>query len=247
MEQIVTARNLRQFAALREDGLRLPIRAVLLTFHGLGWRDMDPPASDFDLECAREGILPVFPYYGCWSWMNETAVRLTGQIVAAVYQKYRLDPNLPLIASGGSMGGLASLIYTRWAREMVEGVPAPSACAADSPVCDLPYHYTEREDLPRTLVSAFGHYPMPLQEAMETASPLHQAGRMPDIPYFIVHGTADSAVSKAHHSDQLVPRLRRHCRVTYLEVEGMEHCAMPPDAFAQYRQFIFSVGGLLQG
>lgn len=244
MEQIVTPRNLHQFAALREDGLRLPIRAVLLTFHGLGWRDMDSPASDFDLECAGEGILPVFPYYGCWSWMNETAVRLTGQIVSAVYQKYRLDPTLPLIASGGSMGGLASLIYTRWAREMVEGVPAPSACAANSPVCDLPYHYTERDDLPRTLVSAFGHYPMPLQEAMKTASPLHQADHMPDIPYFIVHGTVDSAVSKAHHSDQLIPRMRRHCRVTYIEVEGMEHCAMPPDVFARYRQFIFSNSGL---
>lgn len=245
MEKIVTTSNLRQFAAVREEGLRLPVRAVLLTFHGLGWRDMDPPVSGLDRECSERGILPVFPYYGCWSWMNDTAVRLTGQIVGAVYEKYQLDSSVPLIASGGSMGGLASLIYTRWAGEMTNGVPIPSACAADSPVCDLPYHYTEREDLPRTLVSAFGHYSIPLAEAMKTASPYHQADQMPDIPYFIVHGTADTAVSKTHHSDRLVPRLKERHRVEYLQVEGMEHCAMPPDAYARYRDFIWTHSGLL--
>lgn len=244
MERIVTRENLHQFAAVYDEALSGPVRGVLLNFHGLGFREMNPPPSDFERECASRGLLPVLPYYGAWSWMNDTAVALTDQIVAAVYEAYRVDPAAPLIASGGSMGGLASLIYTRYGGQSGLPIPAPAACVANCPVCDLPYHYTERDDLPRTLFSAFGHYPMPLEEAMRTASPLHQADRMPHVPYWIVHGTADSAVNKERHSDRLVPLLRQGRQVEYIEVEGMEHCAMPPEVFEQYRQFIFQQAGV---
>ena len=237
---VIQKGNVKLFAAVRDEELKGPVKAVLLTLHGLNYIDMNPPASDFDRECAGLGILPVFPYHGAWGWMNDTSVKLIDQVVDAVYDKYEVDPSAPLIISGGSMGGLGSLMYARYAKR------TPVACAADSPVCDLPYHYTEREDLPRTLFSAFEHYHMDLTEAMKTASPLHQVANMPDIPYFIVHGTADIAVNKQAHSDRFVEQLKKNHQVEYLEVEGMEHCSMPGDIFQKYREFIFQHAGLSQ-
>ena len=216
MERLIFPHNLFRFAAVRDEGLRHPVRGVLLSFHGLGYQEMNPPASDFDRECASLGLLPVFPYYGTWSWMNSTAVNMVDQIVRTVYEAYEIDPSAPLISSGGSMGGLASLIYTRYAGKINSDAIVPAACLADSPVCDLVYHYTERDDLPRTLFSAFGHYPIPFEEALKTASPLHQVDSMPDVPYLIVHGTADMAVNKERHSDRLVPLLKKEHQVEYI-------------------------------
>ena len=48
------------------------------------------------------------------------------------------------------MGGLCALVWPRYTKRRVVAV------AANCPVCDLPFHYTERPDLPRTLRAAFG-------------------------------------------------------------------------------------------
>lgn len=77
-------------------------------------------------------------------------------------------------------------------------------------------------------------------EAVKTASPLHQAETMPDIPYLIVHGDADTAVNKQQHSDRFVERLKKTHDVTYVEVPGMRHCDLQGDAAEQYYGFITS-------
>jgi hypothetical protein len=50
------------------------------------------------------------------------------------------------------MGGYAALLYTRYAKRTV------CQCIAKYPVCDLAYHFTEREDVARTMLSAFWSY-----------------------------------------------------------------------------------------
>ena len=101
----------------------------------------------------------------------------------------------------------------------------PKACFANCPVCDLPFHATERPDLPRTVYLAFAHYECGLEEALQRTSPLHQARKMPKIPYTIIHGDADQAVNKALHSDRFVAAMRAAGHdVTYIEVPGMPHC-----------------------
>lgn len=244
MQRLIFPQNLHQFAAIRDEGLRRPVRGVLLTFHGFGYQEMNPPISEFDRECAEQGLLVVFPYCGPWSWMNFTTVNMIDQIVRTVYEVYKIDPSAPLISSGGSMGGLASLIYTRYAGKLNSDAIVPVACLADSPVCDLICLYKTRDEAPRALFSAFGNYPMPFEEALKTASPIHQVDNLPNVPYLIVHGTADTLVPKIQHSDQLVPLLKKEHQVGYIEVEGMEHCAMPVEAWNQYRQFIFRHSGI---
>ena len=115
------------------------------------------------------------------------------------------------------MGGHAALLYSMKSRHRV------AACMALWPVCDLPFHYTERPDLPRTMHHAFGSYE-DVSAKLEQHSPLHQVKDMPDIPYLIVHGDKDTSVKKAAHSDPMVAAMRqRQLRLEYVECPNLGH------------------------
>lgn len=234
LHNIITPENVSSFAYQNGDLIQGPARGIVLEFHGLGYCAMMEEPGAFPRLLAQHRILYAFPYYGPWSWMNDVAVRTVDQIVSALQARYGLPADAPVVSTGGSMGGLSALIYCRYAAR------TPDACAANCPVCDLPYHFTERPDLPRTLYQAFGHYTGSLEEAMRSASPLHQAANLPDIPYYIVHGDGDEAVNKARHSDRLAAALQPAHRVTYDQVPGMAHCALEGAALARYQDFILS-------
>lgn len=212
-------------------GLTGEIRAVVVEFHGLGaGGTYRTDGSPLELELARQNILVIAPFYGPWSWMNRLSRAYVDEVVARTYAEFALDEQLPLIASGGSMGGCAALLYCRY------GKKTPVACDALYPVCDLPGHYQERPDLPSSMHYAFYGYPEPLEEVLAEHSPLHQVGQMPRIPYLFCHGTADDRVSKRLHSDSMVAALRRlgHT-VEYLEVPGMRHGLNVPLGVMQKR------------
>ena len=123
------------------------------------------------------------------------------------------------------MGGLSALVYTAYAKI------TPVACVANCPVCDLPYHYTERDDLPRTLYSAFSTYEGSMDEALRSASPLHLVEKMPDIPYVIYHCTADKAVNIEKHSTAFVDAMKMaNKNVEFIKVEDRGHCDLSAEA-----------------
>ena len=123
-----------------------------------------------------------------------------------------------MIATGCSMGGFSALLYA------IVGQHKVAAVAANCPATDLPFHYTERPDLPRTLHHAFGSYG-DISGALLAHSPLHQVHRLPDVPYLIIQGDQDALVDKARHSDTLVPLMReRGLSVEYREQAIMGHC-----------------------
>ncbi|HEY5561707.1 MAG TPA: prolyl oligopeptidase family serine peptidase [Clostridiaceae bacterium] len=236
INHIITGENLNQFAYTNEEYCSKPIRGVVLEFHGLGFDGFIKERSPFASKCAQLGILYIFPYYGPWSWMNDTAVHYTDDIIDAIFEKYNLDSNIPIISTGGSMGGLSALIYTRYSKR------TPRACAANCPVCDLPFHLAEREDLPRTLYSAFEHYDQDFMGALESASPIHQVKSMPRIPYYVVHGDADTAVNKFKHSDVFVCKMKKeNYSIIYNEVPNMTHCDLKGEELKKYWDFIFSI------
>lgn len=211
-------KSLHEVAWIGSDHVRGKIRGVILTFHGLGGGLKAGIGGD-EWEWAQAGGLVVYPYCGPWSWMNRPARRMVDDLVDGIYQKYRLSDRVPLISVGGSMGGQATLIYTRYARRPVR------ACFANFPVCDMTYHFHERKDLPPTIRQALQWPPeAELDAQLKECSPLHQVAAMPDIPYRVVHGFLDSAVSKKHHSDKFVAAMRKLKRkVEYVEVPGMGH------------------------
>ncbi len=235
MERIITTGNLRSFAYWNENALAGSPRALVVEFmglNGLAMYDDDTPRGRI---LGREGILYCVPYLDPWNWMNPLAVRQTDEIRDALQEKAGWANPLPFVSSGGSMGGLAALVYARYASR------TPEACVVNCPVCDLPYHYTERPDLPRTLYAAFGNAgTVTLEEALRAASPLHLAekGEMPAIPYTVFHCTADRAVNKKKHSDRFVAALRRTAPVTYVPVEGRDHCDLDERALEAYHRAI---------
>ena len=234
--------DIDRFAFTNVSIVRQPVRGIVLSFHGLGWASEIAGQNDRTRRLAEEGVVYIFPYYGPWCWMNRSAVRYADALVEAVFRGFSLPENTPIVASGGSMGGLAALVYPVYARR------TPAAAAADSPVCDLVYHFSERDDLPRSILSAFADYNCSLEEALCSASPLQLVEDMPRIRYYIVHGDRDTDVIKEHHPDKLVPAMKSlGLDVTYIEVPGMEHCRMGKAAEGFDRFIDESLGIQTQG
>lgn len=231
---------LQEVSWISEDWVQRPIRGVVLSFHGLNHTALRDRPTTEELEWSRAGGLVVFPYYGPWSWMNRQARAFVDQLIDAIYEAYHLPQSVPLISTGGSMGGCSALLYTRYARRKV------SACLALFPVCDVPYHFTERADLPRTFHDAFRGYPEPLEQLLTEHSPLAQIKSMPDIPYRVVHGDNDSAVNKGKHSDRFVSGMKELKRkIEYIEVPGMEHGGpFPIDVVRKNIEFVSSQFGV---
>lgn len=238
MTPIMNADNLRNFAYTNEHLLKNAPRGIVADFFGLGCTSMFSDDSDFARRCAEKDVLYVFPYNNPWNWMNPQAIAYTDELLSVLAEKYHLPENYPLVTCGGSMGGHSSLTYTRYAAH------TPVLCAANCPVCDLPYHYTERPDLPRTLYSAYCHEDGNIEDVLARFSPYHLAAdnAMPDIRYVIFHCTADKAVNKEKHSDRFVAAMRENGRnVDYIPVPDRGHCDLTPEYWEQYFNTILGV------
>src|ERR1051326_9405585 len=88
------------------------IKAVVLRFAGLGAATMKDCPDYQEHEWASRGALLVGPFHNPWAWMNDKTVHFTDQVVAATISCLRLPKDIPIIATGGSMGGHAALMYT---------------------------------------------------------------------------------------------------------------------------------------
>ncbi len=143
-----------------------------------------------------------------------------------------MDENIPIVSMGGSMGGQSALVYTVYAKR------TPVSCVANCPVCDVVFHFTEREDLPRTLYSALFNEPGTLEDALKSISPLHLVDKMPKVKYHIFHCNQDRAVNIDAHSEKFVSALKqRNYDITYDIVDGRGHCDLTLEmkrAFANY-------------
>ncbi len=225
--------TIKEIAWVGDDYLEGKAKGIVLSFHGLGGGLKTAPSIE-ELEWARCGGLVVYPYYGPWAWMNRQARAMVDELLESVIDVYGLPCNLPVICTGGSMGGHASLLYTRYAKGRV------SACLANCPVCDLKYHFHERPDLPPTIRHALRGYPEDLNTLLAEHSPLSQVAAMPNIPYLIIHGAKDKAVSKSDHSDKLVAAMRKQkLDVNYIEVSEMGHCGpLPLNVIRQEVEFV---------
>jgi dipeptidyl aminopeptidase/acylaminoacyl peptidase len=222
-------------AWLGDQLLTGPITGVVLTFHGLGGTGLKEGPDPFDEELSALGALAVYPYYGPWSWMNREARAFVDDLIEAIYREHGLDPaRVPLVLTGGSMGGYSALMCARYTRHH------PVACYANCPATDLAYHFGERPDLPRTIYNALGAYDGVWEDLLAEHSPLRQVVGLPDIDYLIVHGEEDPAVLKSAHSDPQVAAMRaRGLRVEYLEVPGMGHCGpLPPEVSQRIHEFL---------
>lgn len=220
MEKIMNMENLRRFAYVNDDIVKKPIKGIVIFFVGLGGCSMYDKGNETGNFFAENGVLFVIPYHNPWAWMNKQTVDFTDEILDVLFKEYNLPEDLPIVSSGGSMGGLSALVYTAYAKR------TPSSCVANCPVCDLPFHYTERPDLPRTLYTAFASYEGKFEDALKSASPLHLTGKLPkDTEYTIFHCEKDEAVNIDKHSNRLVEKMKElSFNITYHTVPDAGHC-----------------------
>lgn len=233
MKQLITYDKLRLFAYSNDKICQKPIRGVAISFFGLNGVKMFDEDTPEAIAMAERGILYVVPYNNPWAWMNSQSVQYTDRIIDVLFEQYGLSNSIPIVSTGSSMGGLAALVY------MVKAKRTPVACVANCPVCDLPYHYTERPDLPRTLCSAFWHETCSIDEALKAGSPLHLASSMPDSDYFIFHCGADTRVNKQLHSDVFVAKMQENHRVVYHVVPDRDHGALTDEMWEKFYQYIY--------
>ncbi len=235
MEKIITYETLRSFAYSNDRLIRGPIRGVVLSFFGLGGAQMFSDDPEEGVYFAGKNILYVVPYTDPWAWMNRQEVGYTDEILDILFAKYGLKDTVPIVSSGGSMGGLACLVYAGYAKR------TPVSCVANCPVCDLVYHYQERPDLPRTLYSAFWNYEGDLNTALQSASPLHMVKTLPKIPYHLFHCDQDQAVNMEVHSVRFVTAMREAGHDITLDiVPGRGHCDLTDEMRARFREYCVS-------
>ncbi|MBQ8344029.1 MAG: prolyl oligopeptidase family serine peptidase [Clostridia bacterium] len=233
MEKIITYENLRSFAYSNDRLITGEIKGIVLNFFGLGGMTMYNSDPGDAIELAEKGVIYVVPYYDPWCWMNRQAVEYTDEIISVLCEKYGLDSSVKVVSTGGSMGGLSALVYCAYAKI------TPCACVANCPVCDLPYHFTERPDLPRTLYSAFYLYEGDMDTALRSCSPLHLVDKMPKIPYTIFHCSGDMAVNLENHSEKLVKAMNNTHKVDFIVVPKRGHCDLSANARLMYNQAIW--------
>lgn len=226
--------NLRRFCYSNDHLIKGEIRGIAIDFYGLGNQSMHSTDPILGEKYARYGIILVFPYSNPWGWMNSEQVALTDEIIDVLFEKYSLSDNTPIISTGGSMGGQCALTYCAYAKRQ------PKACVTNCPVCDLPFHFTERVDLPRTLYSAMRNEGVSLDEALMARSPLHLVGNgLPKIPYYIFHCDKDSAVNIDAHSKKLACKMQENgYNVVFEIVHGREHCSLTLDAKEAFEQAV---------
>ncbi len=228
-QQCINGKTLNYFARTNEKSLSGPIEGVVLEFPGLGGGScmggvdaVGEYTAPYGLRCAHANILLAYVFTGPWSWMNDSAVRIADAVVDAIWERYQLAEDIPLISTGGSMGGCGALLYARY------GKRAPTACAANGPGCDAMALYRGHPDFARTLFHAVAHYTCSFEEAMRSLSAIHQIDHMPRIPYYIVHTDMDDIIPIQQHSDILVSLLReKGHNVTYNIVPDRGHCDLP--------------------
>ena len=83
---------------------------------------------------------------------------------------------------------------------------------------------------------------MTLEEALETASPLHLASTMPHIPYTIFHCEKDMAVNIDIHSKKLIETMVDF-DVNFYEVKGRGHCDLTEEMKEKYIEAICQAFG----
>lgn len=233
MNKVVTVENLHCFAYVNDKVCARPIKGVALSFVGLGCTEMhnwDFLEGEF---FGKHNVIYIIPYTNPWSWMNRPTVDFVDEVVDAVFEKFSLAPDTPVVSSGGSMGGQSALVYSAYSKR------TPVACVTDCAVCDVAFHYTERDDLPRTMYSAVCHMDGNVEDALKTISPLHLVDKMPKIPYHIMHCSKDAAVNINSHSGKFVAKMREKGHtVTYDVIEGRGHCDLDYDGKKKYAMYI---------
>lgn len=233
MEKLITYETLQRFTSSNDRQIDGDIKGIIILFAGLNHFFTGPESKDLEERATAQNIICLSPYDNPWSWMNRQTIGFIDEIIDVLFEKYSLPDDLPIVSAGGSMGGLSALVYSRYAKR------TPIACVTNCPVCDLVYHYSERDDLPRTLYSAFYNEDGKMEDVLKNFSPYHLAETMPDIKYHLFVAEKDSQVSKTAHADKFTEKMKSLGKdITEYVSYDRDHCNLDQKTFNRFRDLM---------
>lgn len=210
--------NISNYAFINTDALIYPIKAVCVDFHGYTDGTMMSKSEGKAKLFGENGIAWVFPYYSVWAWMSKSSQEFNEQVLDAVYEKLQLPDTVPLIITGGSMGGLTALCY------QVYGKRKAVACAANCPVTDMGVFFRDFPDVRRAILSAHILDERPLEDVCDAYSPVKLVDRMPDIPYLLIFGEKDMKITERFMPEFVEKMKKTGHDVTCILQKDMSHC-----------------------
>jgi len=237
-EPFINPDTITSYANTNEALLKAPVKGIILELPGLGGSsclggsiDRGPYASEFAARCGEEGVVLVYLFPGPWSWGSKAAIRIADAVITAVAKQYDLGQSFPLVVSGGSMGGLGSLMFA------CDTAHDLAACVAACPCIDVIDRLDSHPDFPRTYVSAVAGYDMPLTDALKAISPIERIGDLPKIPYFICSDEQDEVFPEEQCDDYIEKLKAAEHDVIYFRQPGQMHGGFLPEVLAQLRDF----------
>ena len=240
--QFICEENLSDYAFVNIDTLKLPVKAVCVDFHGYTDATTYSESPDKARLLGEHGIAWVFPYYSVWAWMSESSQEFNEQVLDAVYRKLRISDTIPLIITGGSMGGLTALCY------LIYGKRRAAACAVNCPVTDMAKFFDIVPNARRAILSAHILNKKPIRTIMHMYSPIKLVDKLPMIPYLLVYGEKDERITE-NFMPQFLERMKeKGHNVTYLLQKDMVHCDIDghKDSFDIWCDFIITNGSKWQ-
>lgn len=212
--------NIFDYAFINTDSLILPVKAVCVDFHGYTDATMISKSEGKAKLLGEKGIAWVFPYYSVWAWMSEASQEFNEQVLDAVYRKLRIPDTVPLIITGGSMGGLTALCY------QVYGKRKAVACAANCPVTDMGVFFRDFAKDRRAILSAHILDERPLETVCNAYSPVKLVEKMPYIPYMLIFGEKDAAITERFMPEFVEKMKASGHNVRCVVQKDMTHCAI---------------------
>lgn len=235
VDRIINYGNFRQFGYCNDKICARPVKGVVLSFFALGASEMYEGETREGSRYAADGIIVINPYSNPWAWMNRQTIDLTDELIDVIFDKLNLDDNIPIVATGPSMGGYAALVYAAYGARKVAG------CVVNCPVCDLLYQYGSRFTDARTMYSAFGNLPGTLEDALRNSSPLYITDKMPaDAVYHLFHCGADTAVKVEKNSIAFYEKMKADHEIYLTVVPDREHTNLTDEAWEQYGKAVRS-------
>ena len=182
--------NINYFTRNNLNYIEGDIKGIVMEFPGLGGSsclgghvNIGEYSSAFAQNAGKQGILVMYMYCGPWSWGNKGVARMADLVIDALKEQFDLPDDIPVVSTGGSMGGIGALNFTKNSRHNVVG------CMAACPCYDILGEYNSfaaNPSFPRTYVSAVYTYDMPLADALKSITPCENIEAMPKVPYYIV-------------------------------------------------------------
>lgn len=240
--ELFTFENLSYFTRNNINHIEGEIKGIVMEFPGLGGSsclgglvNMGEYKTEFALRCAKQGILVMYMYCGPWSWGNKGVVRIADLVIDALKKHYDLPDDIPVVSTGGSMGGIGALNFTIGSRHNV--VSCMTAC----PCYDIIGKYSSysvNPNFPRTFLAAVYNYDLSLADALKSITPCENIEAMPKVPYYIVCNENDECFDDDGMKEFAKDMETAGLEVTLKYLPDTKHGEFTDEERASYQSFI---------